>query len=70
MLLTKNTNGNYNPRQLKLPLDIEKIIDSGEIYQVNLNDGYDFSSKEEALNYLENESSYLSRNELLSKINL
>ena len=27
MPLTNNTNGNYIPRQLKLPLDIEKIID-------------------------------------------
>ena len=27
MPLTKNTNGNYTSRQLKLPLDIEKIID-------------------------------------------
>ena len=27
MLLNKNTNGNYTPRQLKLPLEIEKIID-------------------------------------------
>ena len=27
MLKNKNTNGNYTPRQLKLPLEIEKIID-------------------------------------------
>ena len=27
MQLTINTNGNYTPRQLKLPLDIEKLID-------------------------------------------
>ena len=27
MLLNKKTNGNYTPRQLKLPLEIEKIID-------------------------------------------
>ena len=27
MLLNKNTNGNYTPRQLKLPLDIERLID-------------------------------------------
>ena len=27
MLLNKNTNDNFTPRQLKLPLDIEKIID-------------------------------------------
>ena len=27
MLLTKNTNGNYTTRQLKLPLEIEKLID-------------------------------------------
>ena len=27
MPLTKNTNGNYTSRQLKLPLDIEKLID-------------------------------------------
>lgn len=27
MQLTKNTNGNYTPRQLKLPLEIEKLID-------------------------------------------
>ena len=27
MRLTNNTNGNYTPRQLKLPLDIEKLID-------------------------------------------
>ena len=27
MLLTNNTNGNYTTRQLKLPLEIEKLID-------------------------------------------
>ena len=27
MLLNNSTNGNYNPRQLKLPLEIEKIIE-------------------------------------------
>lgn len=27
MLLTKNANGKYTPRQLKLPLEIEKLID-------------------------------------------
>ena len=27
MLLTKNTNNNYTTRQLKLPLEIEKLID-------------------------------------------
>ena len=27
MLLNNNTNGNYTPRQLKLPLEIENIID-------------------------------------------
>ena len=27
MQLTNNTNGNYTPRQLKLPLEIEKLID-------------------------------------------
>ena len=27
MLLNKKTNDNYTPRQLKLPLEIEKIID-------------------------------------------
>ena len=27
MLLTNNTNGNYTMRQLKLPLEIEKLID-------------------------------------------
>ena len=27
MPLTNNTNGNYTPRQLKLPLEIEKLID-------------------------------------------
>ena len=27
MRLTNNTNSNYNSRQLKLPLEIEKIID-------------------------------------------
>uniref|UniRef100_UPI0013DDB998 transposase n=1 Tax=Clostridium sp. E02 TaxID=2487134 RepID=UPI0013DDB998 len=27
MRITNNTNGNYTPRQLKLPLDIEKLID-------------------------------------------
>ena len=27
MLLTQNTNGNYTTRQLKLPLEIEKLID-------------------------------------------
>ena len=27
MRLTKNTNGNYTTRQLKLPLEIEKLID-------------------------------------------
>lgn len=27
MRLTNNTNGNYTTRQLKLPLEIEKLID-------------------------------------------
>ena len=27
MLLTQNTKGNYTPRQMKLPLEIEKLID-------------------------------------------
>ena len=27
MLLNNNTNGNYTMRQLKLPLEIEKLID-------------------------------------------
>ena len=46
MLLTKNTNGNYNPRQLKLPLEIEKIIDiSDPVYSFSeIMDGIDFTS--------------------------
>ena len=28
MLLNNNTNGNYTMRQLKLPLEIEKLIDT------------------------------------------
>ena len=46
MLLTKNTNGNYNPRQLKLPLDIEKIIDiSDPVYSFSeIVDSIDFTS--------------------------
>ena len=46
MLITKNTNGNYNPRQLKLPLDIEKIIDiSDPVYSFSeIVDSIDFTS--------------------------
>ena len=32
MRLTNNTNGNYTTRQLKLPLEIEKLIDSIDEY--------------------------------------
>ena len=46
MPLTKNTNGNYNPRQLKLPLEIEKIIDiSDPVYSFSeIVDSIDFTS--------------------------
>lgn len=46
MLLTNNTNGNYNPRQLKLPLEIEKIIDiSDPVYSFSeIVDSIDFTS--------------------------
>ena len=46
MQLTKNTNDNYIIRQLKLPLDIEKIIDiSDPVYSFSeIVDGIDFTS--------------------------
>ena len=46
MLLTHNTNENYNPRQLKLPLEIEKIIDiSDPVYSFSeIVDSIDFTS--------------------------
>ena len=46
MLLTNNTNGNYNPKQLKLPLEIEKIIDiSDPVYSFSeIVDSIDFTS--------------------------
>ena len=46
MRLTNNTNGNYNPRQLKLPLEIEKIIDiSDPVYSFSeIVDSIDFTS--------------------------
>lgn len=46
MRLTNNTNGNYNPRQLKLPLEIEKIIDiSDPVYSFSeIVDRIDFTS--------------------------
>lgn len=46
MLLTNPTNGNYNPRQLKLPLEIEKIIDiSDPVYSFSeIVDSIDFTS--------------------------
>ena len=46
MLLIQNTNDNYNPRQLKLPLEIEKIIDiSDPVYSFSeIMDGIDFTS--------------------------
>ena len=46
MRLTKNTNDNYNPRQLKLPLEIEKIIDiSDPVYSFSeIVDSIDFTS--------------------------
>ena len=46
MLLTKNTNDNYTVRQLKLPLDIEKIIDiSDPVYSFSeIIDSIDFTS--------------------------
>ncbi len=46
MQLTNNTNGNYNPRQLKLPLEIEKIIDiSDPVYSFSeIVDSIDFIS--------------------------
>lgn len=31
MRITNNTNGNYTLRQLKLPLDIEKLIDISDL---------------------------------------
>ena len=45
MRLTNNTNGNYNPRQLKLPLEIEKIIDiSDPVYSFSeIVDSIDFT---------------------------
>ena len=45
MLLTKNTNDNYTVRQLKLPLDIEKIIDfSDPVYSFSeIVDSIDFT---------------------------
>ena len=45
MLLNKNTNDNYTIRQLKLPLDIEKIIDiSDPVYSFSeIVDGIDFT---------------------------
>ena len=45
MLLTKNTNDDYIIRQLKLPLDIEKIIDfSDPVYSFSeIMDGIDFT---------------------------
>ena len=44
MLLNNSTNGNYTPRQLKLPLDIEKIIDiSDPVYSFSeIVDSIDF----------------------------
>ena len=46
MPLTKNTNGNYTPKQLKLPLEIEKIIDiSDPVYSFSeIMDSIDFTS--------------------------
>ena len=46
MLLIQNTNGNYNPKQLKLPLEIEKIIDiSDPVYSFSeIMDSIDFTS--------------------------
>jgi transposase len=46
MLLTKNTIDNYTVRQLKLPLDIEKIIDiSDPVYSFSeIMDSIDFTS--------------------------
>lgn len=46
MLLTNNTNGNCTPRQLKLPLEIEKIIDiSDPVYSFSeIVDCIDFTS--------------------------
>ena len=35
MRLTNNTNGNYTTRQLKLPLEIEKLIDIA-FWELNL----------------------------------
>ena len=45
MLLNSNTNDNYIIRQLKLPLDIEKIIDiSDPVYSFSETmDGIDFT---------------------------
>ena len=45
MLLTKNTNDNYTVRQLKLPLEIEKIIDiSDPVYSLSeIVDSIDFT---------------------------
>lgn len=46
MRLTNNTNGNYTPKQLKLPLEIEKIIDiSDPVYSFSeIVDSIDFTS--------------------------
>ena len=46
MLINKNTNKNYNPRQLKLPLDLERIIDiSDPVYSFSeIVDCIDFTS--------------------------
>ena len=46
MLLTNNTSGNYTTRQLKLPLEIEKIIDiSDPVYSFSeIVDSIDFTS--------------------------
>lgn len=46
MPITNSTNGNYNPKQLKLPLEIEKIIDiSDPVYSFSeIVDSIDFTS--------------------------
>ena len=46
MPITNSTNGNYNPKQLKLPLEIEKIIEElGTDYP-------EFKDKESISDYL------------------
>ena len=70
MKLTNHTNNNYKLKQLKLPLEIEKIIEiSDSVYSFGEKRG-SYSKTDKSATFMRIKTDYMGNNQLLPAYNL